>query len=95
MAGKSSLKHLLAFLLSGACLALLLVLTASAWDAEPESECCFTNPGYSGVCKVKPGEGETCKSILDFLNSPNSTGKSYCGGTNLRGGWKLVKCSPK
>ena len=94
MAGRSSLKTLMAFLLSGILLGLLVVFSAPAWETatDPESICCFTNPGFSGVCKVKPGEGETCKSILTYLNTPNSTGKAYCGGTNLRGGWKLVKC---
>jgi len=54
--------------------------------------CCFTNPRYSGVCSVVPGEGETCGSILGYLNNPNSTGKAYCGGTPVRGGWSKVTC---
>ena len=39
-----------------------------------------------------PGEGETCQSILAYLNNPMSTGKSYCGGTAVRGGWVQVDC---
>jgi len=54
--------------------------------------CCFTNPRYSGVCKVVPGEGESCGSILSYLNNPNSTGKAYCGGTPVRGGWSSASC---
>ena len=54
--------------------------------------CCFTNPRYSGVCAVEPGEGETCQSVLDYLNNPQSHGKTYCGSTNVRGGWKQVTC---
>ena len=54
--------------------------------------CCFTNPQYTGVCSVDPGEGETCASILAYLNNPQSQGKSYCGNTNVRGGWKQQKC---
>jgi len=97
MAKRRTMKISLAFLLPAVFLALLVVLSAFAWDSatEPESVCCFTNLGYSGVCTVKPGEDETCKSILTYLNTPNSTGKAYCGGTNIRGGWKLVKCPPK
>ena len=59
-------------------------------DARPA--CCFTNPQYSGICAVEPGEGETCTTILDYLNNPNSQGKTYCGNTSIRGGWKRVEC---
>jgi hypothetical protein len=41
---------------------------------------------------VIPAEGETCASILAYLNDANSVGKGYCGGTNLRLGWTRVKC---
>ena len=54
--------------------------------------CCFTNPRFTGVCSVTPGEDETCASILAYLNNPNSTGKAYCGGTTVRGGWTQVAC---
>ena len=54
--------------------------------------CCFTNPRFTGVCSVTPGEDETCSSILAYLNNPNSTGKAYCGGTTIRGGWAQVDC---
>ena len=60
-----------------------------AGSAEP---CCFANDHYEGTCKVIPGEGETCKGILDYLNNPMSTGKSYCGGTSVRGGWVHADC---
>jgi hypothetical protein len=58
----------------------------------PTRPCCFTNPRYSGVCAVEPGEGESCRSILDYLNNPQSQGKTYCGNTNVRGGWTQVTC---
>ncbi len=63
-------------------------------DASPESRetCCFTNPAYSGVCKVQPSENETCSSILAYLNNPMAQGKSYCGGTKVRQGWAEVDC---
>ncbi len=63
-------------------------------DASPESKqtCCFTNPAYSGVCKVQPAEGETCASILAYLNNPMAQGKNYCGGTKVRQGWAEVDC---
>ena len=57
-----------------------------------DEKCCFTNPAYSGVCEVAPAKDETCKSILDYLNTPNSVGKAYCGGTSIRGGWASVAC---
>jgi hypothetical protein len=54
--------------------------------------CCFTNPRFSGVCKVTPGENETCGDILAYLNNQSSTGKAYCGNTPVRGGWAQVEC---
>ncbi len=66
-----------------------LLLMGAGSAATP---CCFTNPKYSGVCTVEPAKGETCQSILDYLNNPQSQGKSYCGNTNVRGGWKRVTC---
>lgn len=57
-----------------------------------EAKCCFTNAAYTGVCQVTPQEGESCKSILDYLNTPNSVGKTYCGETNIRGGWQQTSC---
>jgi hypothetical protein len=60
--------------------------------AAEQGKCCFTNPRYTGVCEVTPGEGESCSSILAYLNNPNSTGKAYCGGTAIRGGWQQVSC---
>jgi len=77
-----------------ACAA-LLALTGGGFvvrAADPARPCCYTNPRYSGVCSVAPGEGESCASILDYLNNPNSQGKSYCGNTNIRGGWATKKC---
>jgi hypothetical protein len=67
----------------------VLVPARTAGSAEP---CCFANDRYQGTCTVVPGEGETCESILSYLNNPMSTGKSYCGGTRVRGGWAQVDC---
>ena len=39
-----------------------------------------------------PGPEESCGDILAYLNNPNSVGKSYCGGTKVRGGWAQVQC---
>jgi hypothetical protein len=56
--------------------------------------CCFTNPRYAGVCAVTPAEGETCASVLAYLNDPASQGKSYCASTSVRGGWAERPCDP-
>jgi hypothetical protein len=76
----------------GAVLALLLTTRPGGSAEEEKRSCCFTNPEYSGVCQVDPAEGETCGSILAYLNKAMSTGKSYCSNTDIRGGWRLVKC---
>ncbi len=68
--------------------------TAVAAD-EPRPACCFQNPRYVGICQVQPGTDETCASILQYLNNPQSAGKQYCNSTAVRGGWKTVPCEPK
>jgi hypothetical protein len=65
---------------------------ATASGAMTADRCCFTNPRYSGVCEVTPGPEESCASVLGYLNNPNSSGKAYCGGTTVRGGWSQVTC---
>lgn len=72
--------------------AALLVAAAPSRAADPPKPCCFANDQYAGTCKVVPGEGETCQSILAYLNNPMSTGKAYCGSNNIRGGWTVVSC---
>ncbi|HOC44564.1 MAG TPA: hypothetical protein PKJ99_16230 [Thermoanaerobaculales bacterium] len=64
----------------------------AAIAGEAEGPCCFTNPRYTGVCRVTPAEDESCDSILAYLNNPSSSGKAYCGGTITRGGWQQVSC---
>jgi hypothetical protein len=71
----------------------VLALSLRAPDTEEKkSECCFKRTGFQGVCKVTPAEDESCDSILEYLNTPGTVGKTYCGGTKLRGGWKKVDC---
>lgn len=70
--------------------------TCAAPDGrDPRPHCCYTNPRYAGVCAVEPQEDETCASILEYLNNPQSQGKAYCNTTNVRGGWKQVPCQPE
>jgi len=68
---------------------------AAAGLDDPRPPCCFANPRYVGTCEVEPAKDETCASILEFLNNLQSTGKSYCNSTAIRGGWKVVPCEPK
>lgn len=70
----------------------IAVLGLAAPVLAADEECCFSNPRYTGVCKVKPGADETCGDILAYLNNMNSVGKSYCGNTIIRGGWSQVDC---
>jgi len=66
--------------------------TCAASDQTPAPHCCFTHPNYTGTCEVEPAQDETCGSILEYLNNPQSQGKAYCSSTTLRGGWKSVPC---
>jgi len=69
-----------------------LAVLAPALVAGSAEPCCFASDRYEGICKVTPGEGENCQSILAYLNNPMSTGKSYCDGTSVRGGWVQADC---
>ena len=69
-------------------------LASAAQDAPPE-KCCFTNPGFSGTCEVQPTKDESCGQILAYLNNPMAQGKSYCGNTTVRSGWKQTSCEKK
>ena len=59
---------------------------------DASAPCCFTNPSWTGVCEVVPTGDETCASVLEYLNNPMSSGKLYCGGTDVRGGRKPAPC---
>ena len=73
-----------------------LACAAQAADGkDPRPHCCFTNTRYVGTCEVEPAKDQTCAAILDYLNNPQSQGKSYCGNTTIRGGWQQVPCEPK
>jgi hypothetical protein len=88
--------------------AVLIVLSLSLLGADmpsfelpaPEEEqqeqtaigCCFIHPNYQGVCEVVPADDETCESILQYLNTPATVGKTYCDTTRIRGGWERVDC---
>ena len=63
-------------------------------EGEPDRVCCFVNHGFSGTCVVTPAEKETCETILGYLNDIRSTGKTYCRNTEVRGGWRQVRCEP-
>ena len=71
----------------------VLVAAVASRAADAPKPCCFTNEHYSGTCRVVPGNDETCGGILAYLNNPSSTGRSYCGGTTVRGGWSQVDCN--
>ena len=64
--------------------------------------CDFSNPGYSGWCRVtkklRPGKRPRalCSQVLACLNDARCI-QTYCNATTIRGGWKLekVEAAPK
>jgi len=85
--------------LTSTVITVLCLVAAAAFAGEEiavttteQTKCCFENPRYSGTCEATPGEGESCGSILGYLNNPNSVGMDYCGNTTIRGGWSQVDC---
>ncbi|MFV2072395.1 MAG: DUF4440 domain-containing protein, partial [Thermoanaerobaculales bacterium] len=73
--------------------ALTTLLIPQPVTAQAKDECCFNNFRFAGGCQVRPAEGETCGSILGYLNNLGSVGTYYCANTIVRGGWTLVSCS--
>lgn len=71
----------------------VLMLAASARLATAQEECCFNNFRFAGGCMVVPSGSETCQSILAYLNSFDTVGRSYCSKTTVRGGWSLNPCA--
>jgi hypothetical protein len=58
--------------------------------------CAFSNPRYSGWCRVteelpdaSTPEG-VCQNVLGCLNAVACT-KTYCNATEIRSGWRLEK----
>ena len=58
--------------------------------------CDFSNPGYSGWCRVtkqlRAGKRPRafCSQVLTCLNDVRCI-RTYCTATTIRGGWKLEK----
>jgi len=92
--GGSTMKHspriLFLSILVAAATTLLMLQPAVA---QAEDECCFNNYRFAGGCQVRPSDGETCRSILGYLNNFSSVGAYYCGNTTVRGGWTVVSCA--
>jgi uncharacterized protein (TIGR02246 family) len=60
--------------------------------AVAEERCCLNNFRFAGGCMVVVRGGETCSSVLSYLNNFDSVGKYYCDNTTVRGGWTLSDC---
>ena len=81
-------------------LAACLVLAAQESQTTPKAsdtytaECAFSNPAYSGFCRVSEKVSRTvrpaaaCQNVLSCLNNSQCI-KTYCNATTIRGGWKL------
>src|SRR5262245_6800809 len=58
--------------------------------------CAFSNPRYSGWCRVTEDVPDTstpegvCQTVLSCLNTVSCT-KTYCSATEVRSGWRLEK----
>lgn len=58
--------------------------------------CDFSNPGYSGWCRVtkrlRAGQRARgiCRQVLTCLNDARCI-QTYCNATTIRGGWRLEK----
>jgi hypothetical protein len=81
-----------------AAAAVVAALAASAasgtgnGERDESASCCVANPRFAGICKVELGPEESCADVLAYLNNAASTGRTYCGGTPIRMGWKQVEC---
>lgn len=83
--GNAHVSSILAIVLASA------FLQASSAQAQTRL-CCYANWRYAGTCIVQVGDNQVCGDVLGELNNPMSAATSYCGGTQLRGGWAAVAC---
>jgi hypothetical protein len=72
--------------------AVAAVASPTSPAADEKRSCCVANPRHAGICKVVLGPEETCRDVLEYLNNAASAGRTYCGNTSVRGGWKEVEC---
>jgi len=72
-------------------IAMLAASLAAAVVSAAET-CCYANFRFSGPCVVTLAPGETCSSVLTYLNDLSSAGKTYCGSTPIRRGWSHTPC---
>ena len=81
-----------AFVSSVAAAALALALFSASTARAETKLCCYNNWRYSGTCVVQIAGNQVCGDVLGALNNPMSATTTYCGGTQLRGGWAVVEC---
>ena len=86
-----SLKGMVLSRLMSAAAVAVALLAASGAEAAGK-QCCFNNPGFTGTCKVTIEQGEKCSTVLEYLNTPNTSGRDYCSNSGVRGGWVRVNC---
>ncbi len=108
---KKKLFHVVGTCLSILFLAAVAAESASSTQASSPSTtpgaartvtCDFSNPGYSGWCRVtkqlQPGKRPRgfCAQVLSCLNDVRCI-QTYCNATTIRTGWKLekVETAPK
>ena len=82
--------------------AAILIYCAVAADAQVRygevqqgdgsTRCCLNNFRFAGTCEVAVGGGGSCYDVVSYLNNFQSVGRTYCGGTLVRGGWTQVRC---
>ena len=77
---------------SGLLIAVGTLTLLAPSGAHADENCCFNNFRYAGGCMVVARGGETCQSILSYLNNFQSVGRYYCDNTTIRGGWSLTDC---
>ena len=71
---------------------LVVVVVSTCLGASAADTCCYANFRFSGPCIVELAPGETCSSVLSYLNDLSSAGKTYCGSTPIRRGWSHTPC---
>jgi hypothetical protein len=70
---------------------------AEACGGLKSASCELTNPSYAGTCDQEvtydPSAAtalEACGGVQRELNTLLSSGRDYCMGTTIRGGWTLI-----
>jgi len=74
-------------------LGILVVAAPAVLAGASETKlCCFNNWRFAGTCVTQIAKDQVCGDVLSVLNNMQAAATTYCGGSQVRGGWTEIEC---